>query len=96
MSDYELELGSASSYQNDNSDTIVLVFFKAFGDDMWQTETVYFDRVPIAGEYLALSRDGNWYEVKAIVHMAFPLDYDAELYCIKIEDKLVLRQSFGK
>jgi hypothetical protein len=94
MSDYELEIGSASSY-NDNSDTIVLVFYKDTGEDMWQTDTVNFDRVPVAGEYLALSRDGGWYEVKAVVHMAFPLDYDAELYCVKVADRVALRQSFG-
>lgn len=93
MSDYELELGSA--YTNDNSGTIGLVFYKATGEDTWQTEAVNFDRIPVVGEYVALSRDGDWYEVKAILHMAFPLDYDAEVYCVKVADKLALRQSFG-
>ena len=97
MSDMNLELGSVSgSFKNDNSDTIVLVFFKDEAGTDWQNDTRNFDRVPVAGEYLALSRDGAWYEVKAVVHMAFPLDYDAELYCVKVEDRLALRQSFAK
>lgn len=95
MNDLEMEYGTAMS-SNDNSDTIVLVFFKAAGDEAWETDTVNFDRVPMAGEYFTMARDGDWYEVKAVVHMAFPLDYDAELYALKVEDRIALRQSFGK
>jgi hypothetical protein len=91
----DMEFGSVSSF-NDNSDTIVLIFFKAADDAEWQSDTVNFDRVPNVGEYFTASRDGDWYEVKAVVHMGFPLDYDAEVYAIKVENKIALRQSFGK
>jgi hypothetical protein len=96
MNNFELEMGQMNRFNNDNADTVVLVFFQDAGADTWENDTRNFDRVPAVGEYLTLSRDGAWYEVKAVVHMAFPLDYDAELYCVKVEDKLGLRQSFGK
>jgi hypothetical protein len=96
MSDVELELGTGSIYGNDNSSTVVLVFYKSAGDTMWQNDMRNFDRVPVVGEYLTMARDGDWYEVKAVVHMAFPLDYDAELYCVKVEDHVSLRRSFGQ
>jgi hypothetical protein len=96
MSDIDsMDFGTVSSF-NDNSQTIVLVFYKDAGDDAWQNDTANFDRVPNVGEFFALSRDGNWYEVKAVVHMGFPLDYDAEIYALRVEDKLALRQGFSK
>lgn len=95
MADVDMEFGSVSNY-NDNSETIVLIFYKAAGDADWQNDTVNFDRVPNVGEYFAVSRDSDWYEVKAVVHMGFPLDYDAEVYAIKVEDKIALRQGFGQ
>lgn len=93
MSDMEMDFGSRTVV-NDNSQTIALIFFKAADDAMWETDTVNFDRIPNVGEYFVLARDGDWFEVKAVVHMAFPLDYDAEVYAIKVEDKVALRQSF--
>lgn len=95
MADMDLEYG-VSRVANDNSQTIALVFVKAAGDDVWTNDSVNFDRVPVVGEYFTMSRDGDWYEVKAVVHMAFPLDYDAEIYALKVDDKLALRRSFGE
>lgn len=95
MTDLDMSMGTTSSL-NDNSQTIVLVFFKDAGAEVWESDTRNFDRVPTAGEYLTMSRDGDWYEVKAVVHMAFPLDYDAEIYCVKVDDKFALRRSFGE
>lgn len=95
MTDMDMEYGG-SPVANDNTQTIALIFYKAAGDESWATDVVHFDRLPIVGEYFAISRDGDWYEVKAVVHMAFPLDYDAEVYAIKVEDKLALRFSFGQ
>lgn len=92
----DLDMSMSAYSQNDNSQTIVLVLFKNADADVWESDTRHFDRVPVAGEYLALSRDGDWYMVKSVVHMAFPLDYDAEIYCVKVDDKSALRRSFGE
>ncbi|MEO0561936.1 MAG: hypothetical protein AAF125_07475 [Chloroflexota bacterium] len=96
MSEMEFEIGSISGFNNDNSDTIVMVYWQGDDDGVWESESRNFDRVPIVGEYLTFSREADWYEVVAVVHMAFPLDYDAEVYCKMVEDKIALRQSFGK
>ncbi len=92
MADMDFDYG-VSSY-NDNSQTIVLVFYKGEGEG-WENTTANFDRVPNVGEYFALSRDSDWFEVKAVVHMGFPLDYDAEIYAVKVENRIALRQSFA-
>ncbi len=99
MSDFdtsEVEQFSPVSSFNDNSQTICLIFFKNEDDDGWQNDTVNFDRVPQVGEYFALSRDSDWFEVKAVVHMGFPLDYDAELYAVRVDDRISLRQQFAE
>lgn len=97
MSDFEPDLGSMGSISNfnDNSDTICLVFYKSADEDEWTNTTVNFDRIPQVGEYFALSRDSDWYQVRAVVHMGFPLDYDAELYAICVDDRIALRQQFA-
>ncbi len=92
MSDMEMDFGVSSF--NDNSGTIVLVFYRGEGEEDWTTDTLNFDRVPMVGEYFATSRDGDWFEVKAVVHMGFPLDYDAEVYASRVEDRYALRQHF--
>ncbi|MEL6272272.1 MAG: hypothetical protein AAFV33_16415 [Chloroflexota bacterium] len=93
MSDLDMEFGPVSSF-NDNSETIVLVFYREEDAESWTTDTINFDRVPITGEYFAMSREGEWYQVKAVVHMGFPLDYDAEIYAVQVKDRGSLRQSF--
>lgn len=90
----DFDYGYVNSF-NDNSQTIVLIFYKGSEDETWANDTANFDRVPNVGEYFTLSRDNDWYEVKAVVHMGFPLDYDAEIYAVKVEDKIALRQSFA-
>lgn len=80
---------------NDNTQTIVLVHFKSAGDLLWDTDIRHFDRVPQAGEYLTMARDADWYEVRGVLHMAFPLDYDAEIFCVKVGDPLAVKQGFG-
>lgn len=92
MSDTDFEVGSLHAL-NDNSQTIVLVIYKDEDGETWQSDTRHFDRVPTVGEYVSLERDADLYLVKAVVHMAFPLDYDAEIYCVKVP-YISLRQQF--
>lgn len=44
-----------------------------------------FGRLPVVGEYISLGNDTNdWHRVELVVHVAFPADYVAELYCIAV------------
>jgi hypothetical protein len=94
MSDMQLSLENIRSI-NDNSETIVLVFYKDPGAETWENDTMNFDRVPCVGELISMSREEDWYEVKGVVHMGFPLDYDAEIYVLRVTDRAALRRSFG-
>ena len=51
----------------------------------WTNLTRRFVRLPIAGEYIAIEGDSDWYKVKLVVHCAFSADYVAEIYAIKID-----------
>ncbi len=74
---------------NDNSQTIVLIHYKADGADSWDHDTRNFDRVPEVGEFFTMAREEPWFEVKLVLHMAFPLDYDAEIWATQVDGKAV-------
>lgn len=53
-----------------------------------------FSRVPMVGEYLALSTDSPWYQVRLVVHTPFHCDCEAEVYAIEINHMEAMNQAF--
>jgi hypothetical protein len=46
----------------------------------WVNLSLEFVRLPIVGEYVAISETSEWLRVYAVVHCPFPASFDAEIY----------------
>jgi len=62
----------------------------------WKNSPQEFLRLPVVGEYIALSStDNKLYKVVFVVHNAFECEYVAEVYAVRVdqqeEEKLALR-----
>ena len=64
---------------------MVKVFFhyKTLESPEWQNEERLFTRVPVVGEYVALSWSAEFHRVYAIIHCPFEgSHFDAEVYSV--------------
>jgi hypothetical protein len=59
------------------------------GQVNWVNNYNEFDRIPVEGEYFALSSVSEWYEVELIVHTPFEEELHAEVYAVKVDHEKV-------
>lgn len=55
-----------------------------------------FARIPVEGEYLALSSLSDWYKVRLVVHTPFKCPYNAEVYAVKVDRRKIMAESWNK
>ncbi len=82
---------------SDSEPAIINVFVHPYSDGALigsLNRVVQMVAVPALGEHIALAMDGDWYEVKAVVHCPFNADtdngIDAEVYASKVNQLDVL------
>lgn len=63
-------------------------------NDNWENVSEEFVALPSVGEYLTLSSDSEWYEVKIVLHTPFSRDYDAEVYAMRVDHLEVMKKAF--
>ncbi len=51
----------------------------------WVNTIKEFGRIPLEGEYLAISVDSEWYQVELVVHTPFSEEMEAEVYAVKVD-----------
>lgn len=50
-------------------------------------------RLPEVGEYISLGNDTpDWHRVVRVVHVAFPADYIAEVFCVRVNNLEAMRE----
>jgi hypothetical protein len=57
----------------------------------WLNEPREFARIPVLGEYVAISGDSPWFKVELVVHTPFPCEFDAEVYAVAADHLAVLK-----
>jgi hypothetical protein len=62
---------------------------KRIGDDYGLGHTASFARIPTVGDYFALEHKGPFYQVKSVLHCAFPgAGHDAEIWAVGVPSRL--------
>ncbi|AUO08172.1 hypothetical protein NS115_01690 [Paenibacillus jamilae] len=69
----------------------VFVHTHDMGKANWENQYFDFGRIPVEGDFFALSSDSPWYQVELIVHTPFKEDLAAEIYGVKVEHEKVKR-----
>jgi len=59
----------------------------------WLNENREFARIPVVGEYVAISSDSPWFKVELVVHTPFPCEFDAEVYAVAEDHLQVLNEA---
>ena len=57
------------------------------------TRELNFQRLPMVGEHFTLVEEGDWYEVRTVVHTPFADDLAGELYAVVVDDEDVIRRT---
>lgn len=58
-----------------------------------ENEIYELPHLPRVGDHLVLAkRAQSWYEVRLVVHLAFPSDFEAEVYATAVNGHEVLRR----
>lgn len=65
------------------------------GKGNWVNQSLEFLRLPIVGEYIALSMESQWYRVDLVVHCPFDCEYVAELYATKVDYLETMKLAIG-
>jgi hypothetical protein len=55
----------------------------------------YFARLPVIGEFLALSAGGQLYQVEHLVHCPFPCGWSAEIFAVEVDHNAIMAQVFA-
>jgi hypothetical protein len=55
----------------------------------------YFARLPVIGEFLALSSGGQLYQVEHLVHCPFPCGWSAEIFAVEVDHNAIMAQVFA-
>lgn len=73
------------------------VFFHSHekGKADWVNVIKEFGRIPLEGEYLAVSIDSEWYQVELVVHTPFSDDMEAEVYAVKVDHAKVKQKKLS-
>ncbi len=58
----------------------------------WLNEEREFGRIPMIGEYVAMSEDA-WFKVELVVHTPFACEFDAEVYAVGVDHLEVVREA---
>lgn len=79
---------------NESRTTTVFVHTQtAKGKSDWINQGRKFLRLPIAGEYIALSSRSPWYCVEIVIHCPFNADYAAEIYATEVDHMDALKKA---
>ncbi|MEG4989789.1 hypothetical protein QUB08_29210 [Microcoleus sp. BR0-C5] len=54
-------------------------------DEKENRKKLHFGRVPVVGEFIAISDSVDWYKVVAVLHTPYFTQFDAEVFCVKIK-----------
>lgn len=66
------------------------VFFhtRTAGQRNWDNREIGlldFGRLPVVGEFISVgNQTPDWHQVELVVHVAFPADFVAEVYCVAV------------
>lgn len=72
-----------------SGESSALVFLHAYDtpEGHHTNEELSFARIPLVGEYVALSPESEWYRVYLVLHTPFEdSQFDAEVYAVKDRD----------
>lgn len=64
------------------------------GKSDWKNDSREFLRLPVVGEYFALSSTGEWFQVDLVVHCPFDGQYAAEVFGTQIDHLEVKKEAF--
>ena len=59
----------------------------------WDNEGRDFLRLPVVGEYIALSSTGEWHRVDLVLHCPFEAGYAAEIFATRVNHHDVMQEA---
>lgn len=66
----------------------IFVHTKSSGSD-WKNNFHNFSRAPYVGEFIVLSQESKWHEVKTVSHLPFDgSDWEVEVWATQIDDSV--------
>lgn len=74
----------------------VFLHTRNIGEFNWINELREFARIPVEGEYLTLSSTSDWYKIQLVVHTPFECDCHAEVYAVKVDHDVVMKEALNK
>ncbi|EST12191.1 hypothetical protein [Sporolactobacillus laevolacticus] len=58
----------------------------------WANQYYQFERIPVEGEYVCLSSEGDWYRVELVVHTPFSNQMCSEIYAVQIDRNEIMKE----
>ena len=63
----------------------------------WEDQEIQlhdFGRLPILGDFICTESDASdWHRVALVVHVTFPADYMAEIFCVRVNHLEAMKEA---